>query len=162
MQSDLEALSRGDVIISTPEKWDQITRKWRVRKQILDVSLYIFDEVHLLGEPHVDVSYEVVMSRARTIQKELGSNRGSPKQVRIVAMGSPISNSKDICSWLGIDHKQSCFNFHPSSRSSCPSLGPLSLTLMSFDHLTRAHRLLQMTKPIYNLAKRHLSAERAS
>lgn len=162
MQGDLDALSRGDVIISTPEKWDQITRKWRARKQILDISLYIFDEVHLLGEPHCDASYEVVMGRVKTIQRELRANQQSPKSVRIIAMGSPISNSKDICTWLSIDHKQSCFNFHPSTRSSCPSLGPLSLTLMSFDHLTRSHRLLQMTKPIYNLVKRHLSASRAS
>ena len=100
MQGDLDALSRGDVIISTPEKWDQITRKWRVRKQILDISLYIFDEVHLLGEPQVDVSYEVIMSRVKTIQKELQSSKENPKNVRIVAMGSPISNSKDVCTWL--------------------------------------------------------------
>ena len=73
IQNDLQALARADIIICTPEKWDFVSRKWRQRKQVQQVSLYIFDNIHLLHESHAGVGavYEVVMSRVRSIQSEM-------------------------------------------------------------------------------------------
>lgn len=47
----LQMLAQSDIIISTPEKWDATTRKWKDMKHIMqELSLIIIDEVHLLQE----------------------------------------------------------------------------------------------------------------
>jgi activating signal cointegrator complex subunit 3 len=46
---DLVALLSADIIISTPEKWDGISRNWHTRSYVKKVGLVILDEIHLLG-----------------------------------------------------------------------------------------------------------------
>ncbi|KAL2935466.1 DExH-box ATP-dependent RNA helicase DExH14 [Bienertia sinuspersici] len=46
---DLMALLSADIIISTPEKWDGISRNWHTRSYVKKVGLMILDEIHLLG-----------------------------------------------------------------------------------------------------------------
>ena len=46
---DLKALKKADVLITTPEKWDGISRNWQHRSYVSDVALVIIDEIHLLG-----------------------------------------------------------------------------------------------------------------
>ncbi len=41
---------RARVIVTTPEKWDGITRNHEHRKYVGRVCLIIFDEIHLLGQ----------------------------------------------------------------------------------------------------------------
>ena len=48
-QADLRSLERGNIIISTPEHWDMLSRRWRMRKNVQNVALFIVDELHLLG-----------------------------------------------------------------------------------------------------------------
>ena len=45
----MKALERGNIIISTPENWDMLSRRWRVRKNVQNLALFIVDELHLLG-----------------------------------------------------------------------------------------------------------------
>lgn len=40
---------QGNVIISTPEKWDVLSRRWKQRKNVQNVNLFIVDELHLIG-----------------------------------------------------------------------------------------------------------------
>lgn len=40
---DAAALRRADVIITTPEKWDGVSRDWQRRRYVQDVSLVILD-----------------------------------------------------------------------------------------------------------------------
>lgn len=44
--AELEATS---ILITTPEKWDGITRSWATREYVRQVGLIIIDEIHLLG-----------------------------------------------------------------------------------------------------------------
>ena len=37
------------MIISTPEKWDVLSRRWKQRKNVQNVNLFIVDELHLIG-----------------------------------------------------------------------------------------------------------------
>ena len=37
------------MIISTPENWDILSRRWKQRKNVQNVALFIVDELHLLG-----------------------------------------------------------------------------------------------------------------
>lgn len=47
--TDLKLLGKGDIIISTPDKWDILSRRWKQRKNVQNVSLFIVDEIHLIG-----------------------------------------------------------------------------------------------------------------
>lgn len=48
--------SKGNIVISTPEKWDVLSRRWNQRKNVQNVNLFIVDELHLIGGV-VGVSY---------------------------------------------------------------------------------------------------------
>ena len=58
------------------------------------MSLYIFDEIHLINEYS---TYEVIASRARYMQ---AGEKSIP--LRIVALSASLANAKDISGWLGI------------------------------------------------------------
>ena len=47
--TDLKLLGKGDIIVSTPDKWDILSRRWKQRKNVQNVSLFIVDETHLIG-----------------------------------------------------------------------------------------------------------------
>lgn len=47
--TDLKLLGKGDIIVSTPDKWDILSRRWKQRKNVQNVSLFIVDEAHLIG-----------------------------------------------------------------------------------------------------------------
>ena len=47
--TDLKLLAKGNVVISTPEKWDVLSRRWKQRKNVQNVQLFIVDELHLIG-----------------------------------------------------------------------------------------------------------------
>ena len=47
---DMRAVAGADVIITTPEKWDGVSRSWQSRGYVRQVALLIIDEIHLLGE----------------------------------------------------------------------------------------------------------------
>ncbi len=47
--SDLKLLAKGNLVISTPEKWDILSRRWKQRKNVQAVSLFIADELHMIG-----------------------------------------------------------------------------------------------------------------
>lgn len=47
--ADLKLLSQSHIVITTPQKWDVVSRRWRVRKPVQAVALYIVDELHLIG-----------------------------------------------------------------------------------------------------------------
>lgn len=62
--TDLKLLGKGNIIISTPEKWDILSRRWKQRKNVQNVNLFIVDEVHLIGGEN-GVSYSSGSSDGR-------------------------------------------------------------------------------------------------
>jgi antiviral helicase SLH1 len=46
---DTRTIRDADIIITTPEKWDGISRSWQTRSYVRQVSLVIIDEIHLLA-----------------------------------------------------------------------------------------------------------------
>lgn len=54
---DLKSLKAASVIITTPEKWDGISRQWQTRVYVQNVRCVIIDEIHLLGERFVHVYF---------------------------------------------------------------------------------------------------------
>lgn len=49
--ADLKLLAKGNIIITTPERWDILSRRWKQRKNVQNVDLFVVDELHLLSEP---------------------------------------------------------------------------------------------------------------
>jgi ATP-dependent DNA helicase HFM1/MER3 len=89
--SQLKNVQRASIIVTTPEKWDSMTRKWKDHIKLMKmIKLFLIDEVHILREERGAV-LEVVVSRMKTI----GSD------VRFVALSASIPNSEDIATWLG-------------------------------------------------------------
>ncbi len=50
MTPDVRSIQEASVIVTTPEKWDGISRSWQNRSYVKDVALVVIDEIHLLGE----------------------------------------------------------------------------------------------------------------
>jgi activating signal cointegrator complex subunit 3 len=46
---DMRAIAKADLIVTTPEKWDGVSRSWQTRNYVKAVSLIVIDEIHLLG-----------------------------------------------------------------------------------------------------------------
>jgi pre-mRNA-splicing helicase BRR2 len=139
-------MAKNEFILATAERWDMISRKWRQRKAVKQVGLYILDHLQML-----DATYEVVASRIRIMQTELD------RKVRVVALSSPLANAKDVSNWLGIAFPANTFNFHPSVRPT-----PMEIHIQGFDHNHKAVRLLAMQRPGYNSIKRALAVGSAS
>ncbi|KAH8061343.1 hypothetical protein JL720_13453 [Aureococcus anophagefferens] len=88
------ALRDADVLITTPEKWDGVTRQWRrrdyARHAALLCALLVIGEIHLLGEDRGPV-IEAIVSRARFISEQADSNADSPPKVRIVGLSAALA-----------------------------------------------------------------------
>lgn len=46
---DTRAVANADLIVTTPEKWDGVSRSWQTRSYVKAVALLVIDEIHLLG-----------------------------------------------------------------------------------------------------------------
>ena len=65
---DARAISESTVIVTTPEKWDGVSRSWQTRNFVQDVALIVIDEIHLLGRRQtVSVSSLILCLQARTV-----------------------------------------------------------------------------------------------
>ncbi|XP_075988982.1 U5 small nuclear ribonucleoprotein l(3)72Ab [Anticarsia gemmatalis] len=140
--TDHKLLNKGQIIVTTADKWDILSRRWKVRKSVQSVSLFIVDALQLLGGEEGPV-LEVVCSRMRYISSQIG------RQIRIVALSLPLADARDVSQWLGCN-ANACFNFHPSVRPL-----PLELHIQGFNISHAASRLAAMTKPIYNSVLRY-------
>ncbi|KAH7419101.1 hypothetical protein BKA64DRAFT_729237 [Cadophora sp. MPI-SDFR-AT-0126] len=93
-QSEMARVRNASIIVTTPEKWDSITRKWSDHQKLVQmVKLFLIDEVHILKDAR-GATLEAVVSRMKT----MGTN------VRFVALSATVPNSEDIAEWLGRDH----------------------------------------------------------
>jgi ATP-dependent DNA helicase HFM1/MER3 len=89
--TDIRNVQSANIIITTPEKWDSITRKWKDHEKLMRlVKVFLIDEVHILKEDRGAV-LEAVVCRMKSIGTD----------VRFVALSATIPNFRDIATWLG-------------------------------------------------------------
>ena len=63
-------ISLANLILTTPEKWDSITRRWNEHFVLLScIKLVLVDEVHLIGETDRGGCLESIICRMKTIQR---------------------------------------------------------------------------------------------
>lgn len=87
---DTEKVKKSSIIITTPEKWDLLTRKWHDYIRLFElVRLILVDEIHTLGESR-GATLEVILTRMKTMCEN----------IRVIAASATIPNIEDIALWL--------------------------------------------------------------
>ena len=71
--TDLKLIAKGNVVVATPDKWDVLSRRWKQRKNVQNVQLFICDEIHLLGGPEGPI-IELICSRMRYMSSQVTSS----------------------------------------------------------------------------------------
>lgn len=140
---DTRTIRDADIIITTPEKWDGISRSWQTRGYVRQVSLVIIDEIHLLGGDRGPI-LEIIVSRMNYIasQKKDGS-------IRLLGMSTACANASDLGNWLGV--KEGLFNFRHSVRPV-----PLEIFIDGFPEQRGFCALMQsMNRPTFLAIKAH-------
>lgn len=90
-QTHTKNVQSANIIITTPEKWDATTRKWRDHAKLLQlVRLFLVDEVHILRESR-GASLEAVVSRMKSVGTA----------IQFIALSATVPNANDIATWLG-------------------------------------------------------------
>lgn len=139
---DTRTIRDADIIITTPEKWDGISRSWQTRDYVRKVSLVIIDEIHLLGGDRGPI-LEIIVSRMNYIASQ---KKGS---VRLVGMSTACANATDLGNWLGV--KEGLFNFRHSVRPV-----PLEIFIDGFPEQRGFCPLMQsMNRPTFLAIKTH-------
>ncbi|KAJ3128871.1 DEIH-box ATPase [Nowakowskiella sp. JEL0407] len=140
--ADLKLLERGDIIFSTPQQWDVMSRRWKQRAVVQSVGLFIVDDIHLIGG-ELGPTLEVIVSRMRIMNAE------SESKNRIIALGVSLANAKDLGDWIGAAKDGfSLFNFSPSVRNV-----PLEILIQGYNIPHFASLMLAMMKPAYTALK---------
>ncbi|KAL9968716.1 hypothetical protein ACROYT_G020835 [Oculina patagonica] len=139
---DMRAIAKADVIVTTPEKWDGISRSWQTRNYVKAVSLLVIDEIHLLGEERGPV-LEVIVSRTNFISSH------TEKTVRVIGLSTALANASDLADWLGIA-QAGMFNFRPSVRPV-----PLEVHISGYPGKHYCPRMATMNKPTFAAIRTH-------
>lgn len=109
---DYSSIKAANVIFTTPEKWDSVTRKWKEHSsQMKNILLFLIDEVHMVGDTERGSIIEAVISRMKCIKEVTNSS------LRFIAVSATIPNPEDFASWLSSSSGDSiCFNLDESYR----------------------------------------------
>lgn len=143
---DMRAIAQADLIVTTPEKWDGVSRSWQNRSYVQKVAILIIDEIHLLGEDRGPV-LEVIVSRTNFISSH------TSKSVRVVGLSTALANARDLGDWLGIG-QVGLFNFRPSVRPV-----PLEVHIHGFPGQHYCPRMASMNKPTFQAIRSHSPAK---
>lgn len=107
-----QQIAETQVIVTTPEKWDVITRKATDTSYTNLVRLICIDEIHLLHDDRGPVLESIV---ARTIRHT--EQTGDP--VRLVGLSATLPNYRDVATFLRVDPQKGLFHFDSTFRP-CP------------------------------------------
>ncbi|KAI1766214.1 Sec63-domain-containing protein [Hypoxylon sp. FL1150] len=139
---DTRTIKDADIIVTTPEKWDGISRSWQTRGYVRQVSLVIIDEIHLLAGDRGPI-LEIIVSRMNYIAQSTNNS------VRLLGMSTACANATDLANWLGV--KEGLFNFRHSVRPV-----PLELYIDGFPEVRGFCPLMQsMNRPTFLAIKTH-------
>ena len=104
-----QQISETQIIVTTPEKWDVITRKSTDTSYTNLVRLIIVDEIHLLHDDRGPVLESIL---ARTIRRMDQTH----DEVRVVGLSATLPNYRDVAAFLRVDVKKGLFYFDASYR----------------------------------------------
>jgi activating signal cointegrator complex subunit 3 len=110
MQLSRAEADSAHVIVTTPEKWDVVTRKSGTDETSLgnQCGLLIIDEVHLLADERGAVIESVVARLHRLVESR-------QRQVRLVGLSATLPNYEDVALFLQVQER-GLFFFGPEYR----------------------------------------------
>lgn len=89
--NESEKVKRCNIIITTAEKLDILTRKWSDYKKLFQlVKLVLVDEIHSLKDTSRGATLETIITRLNYLCEN----------IRIIAISATLPNIDDIASWL--------------------------------------------------------------
>jgi pre-mRNA-splicing helicase BRR2 len=106
-----QQIDETQIIVTTPEKWDIVTRKSGDRTYTQMVKLLIIDEIHLLHDNRGPVLESIVARTVRQIET-------TKEHIRLVGLSATLPNYEDVALFLRV-RKESLFYFDNSYRP-CP------------------------------------------
>ncbi|KAG0668358.1 Sec63 [Maudiozyma exigua] len=87
---EMDSIRKSQIIITTPEKWDLLTRKWTDYQKLFHlVQLLLVDEIHTIGE-----------FRGATLEAVLTRMNNLCSGIRIIGVSATIPNIIDLALWL--------------------------------------------------------------
>ena len=107
-----QQIADTQIIVTTPEKWDVITRKATDMSYTNLVRLIVIDEIHLLHDDRGPVLESIVSRTIRKIEQTGDS-------VRLIGLSATLPNYRDVASFLRVDPIHGLFHFDGSYRP-CP------------------------------------------
>lgn len=110
MQLTKAEIAETQIIVTTPEKWDVVTRKPTGEGEIASkLKLLIIDEVHLLNEERGAVIETIVARTLRQVES-------SQSVIRIVGLSATLPNYVDVADFLSVPRQTGLFFFDSSFR----------------------------------------------
>ena len=94
-QLSKKELEETQMIVTTPEKWDVITRKGGEVSVASALRLLVIDEVHLLNDERGPVIETLVARTHRQVET-------SQSMIRIVGLSATLPNPDDVAKFLGV------------------------------------------------------------
>ncbi|KAG7363458.1 DEAD/DEAH box helicase domain protein [Nitzschia inconspicua] len=144
MQLTRAEAESANVIVTTPEKWDVVTRKSGNDDNSLGnkCGLLIIDEVHLLADDRGSVIESVVARSHRLVESR-------QKQQRIVGLSATLPNYQDVAEFLQVPER-GLFYFGPEHRPV-----PLQQTFVGVTGNVKDRSLMErkMNDVCYNIVK---------
>ncbi|QLQ82044.1 hypothetical protein HG537_0G02980 [Torulaspora globosa] len=137
---NLRIIAQSHLILATPEQFEVVSRSWRQKKNLQNIDLLIYDDVHEMSNGLDGAIYEMLISRMSFICNQLDN------KTRVVALGSCIANGRDLGEWLGAS-KGNIYNFSPQERAA-----PVEIQLNSFDQAPNIAYNLSMVKSAFEFA----------
>ncbi|KAH7887857.1 Sec63-domain-containing protein [Phlebopus sp. FC_14] len=110
MQLTKAEIAQTQIIVTTPEKWDVVTRKPTGEGELASkLKLLIIDEVHLLNEERGAVVEAIVARTQRQVES-------SQSIIRIVGLSATLPNYIDVADFLCVSRIHGLFYFDTSFR----------------------------------------------
>ncbi|CAI5529834.1 unnamed protein product [Closterium sp. Naga37s-1] len=109
MQLTKKEMEETQMIVTTPEKWDVITRKSSDVSMASLVRLLVIDEVHLLNDDRGPVIETLVARTLRQVES-------TQSMIRIVGLSATLPNYTEVAQFLRVNLDTGLFYFDASYR----------------------------------------------
>jgi pre-mRNA-splicing helicase BRR2 len=104
-----QQIAETQMIVTTPEKWDIVTRQGEGRAYTQLVRLVIIDEIHLLHDDRGPVLESIVARVIRQVET-------TAEPVRLVGLSATLPNYADVATFLRVKPDKGMFFFDHSYR----------------------------------------------
>jgi pre-mRNA-splicing helicase BRR2 len=104
-----QQIAETQLLVTTPEKWDIVTRQGEGRAYTQLIKLVIIDEIHLLHDERGPVLESIVARVVRQVET-------TAEPIRLVGLSATLPNYADVATFLRVKPDKGLFFFDHSYR----------------------------------------------